>query len=1265
MSVTVTSTSAAEQIVKLRAVKVSSTREPGRLFALRPGFADESALVEFDPRTGAVLRETRLPNGGGDPSMQFLDQAIAYDGAFVYVLAADGSVSRLDLDANVQERYALSGNGALDGLAVGGGELFTVGTPESITAYDLDTGRERSIPAPGASFGSALTYGGQRGTLFLTSSNTFAEFAVSELNVATGEVVNSFSLAGQASIAYSDGLGALYVYTGQTNATEQRQIELVDPDTGTSIGRFVLDNRAGLAEIAADATSRPTYLEIAPTTVTLAPGASSTLSLALDAARLYDGTFSARVEAIADGDVVGTLPVTFDVAGMPVLALRQDPVQLGEVPLGETSRDTVYVSNAGTAELRVALELASGAGFSASPTRLVLAPGDSAAVALEFEASVAGDATSTLQLTTNAPASPSVSIVLRARAVRPPAIDVTPNALSATVESGRVSSDALLVQNLGDQVLSFSVWLESARGAQPALFAASAGLLQLDPVTFAEIDRIEDLPEPCCFGRSIALDGSLLYLLTRSTDTIEIFDLGSKELVRTIEPVAGVSRLLTLAHDGTHLYSAGGETGRDILRYSEDGLAVDARFVLPAEYQAGADMAAAEGELFVLARSNEGDAVVVLDSETGILQRVIPLSDDDLLSYTTPTGIELVEGKLVVSGSIAAGAYDPVTGALVGLIEHGNSSLYTLAYAESYALWAAAAPALGDVNAEATSAITVTFDATRLFAGTYTGDLRIESNDPASPVTRVPVELVVTGEPDISLTSNALAFRSVTVGAQREQFVTVDNTGTANLEIAVSAPDGIEVLPARSSVAPGEAVELAIRYAPTTPALLDASLSIGTNDPDEPTLTIALSGEAMAAPEASLESADRIEVSLASGETDVGQVTVNNAGPGALRFSVAARPADRTGGSVLYVADREASAVHQVEAATGLRTTSFELPVGRRLVALAASADVLYAVTAGSRTGLLLSVYDLDTGETVLSTPTRDIRRLAYADGALYALIDFGLWRLDASTGQLEQRISIDGDPSLSPQFGLAAGRGSLFFGAYNFSTGGTELVEISAQSGVLLGRNPSRGTFSPRAFADGRLIGLEGGDNTLLAIDPDSGADRLITPGISTEHVTAFGPTVSWLYAESGENIVAPGAARPIPLALRDEALPAGEYVATLVVLTDDPSAPELTRELVVTIQAGTDADGEAVWIRTAGAPYPNPSTDESLIPFSLPTADPVRIEVFDAMGRQIHALESREYPAGAHHARLSTETLPAGVYTVRLVLGSESFARRLVVVR
>jgi hypothetical protein len=67
-----------------------------------------------------------------------------------------------------------------------------------------------------------------------------------------------------------------------------------------------------------------------------------------------------------------------------------------------------------------------------------------------------------------------------------------------------------------------------------------------------------------------------------------------------------------------------------------------------------------------------------------------------------------------------------------------------------------------------------------------------------------------------------------------------------------------------------------------------------------------------------------------------------------------------------------------------------------------------------------------------------------------------------------------------------------------------------------------------------------------------------------------------------------------------------------------------------------------------------PNPFNPTTTISYHLPEERPVRLEVYDLLGRRVRILVDRIQKAGRHTVRFRASDLPSGTYIYRLRAGS-----------
>ncbi|MEM6327022.1 MAG: T9SS type A sorting domain-containing protein, partial [Bacteroidota bacterium] len=107
------------------------------------------------------------------------------------------------------------------------------------------------------------------------------------------------------------------------------------------------------------------------------------------------------------------------------------------------------------------------------------------------------------------------------------------------------------------------------------------------------------------------------------------------------------------------------------------------------------------------------------------------------------------------------------------------------------------------------------------------------------------------------------------------------------------------------------------------------------------------------------------------------------------------------------------------------------------------------------------------------------------------------------------------------------------------------------------------------------------------------------------------------------------------------------------------------LWQEITPTAPVAAEETPENIERVSLAEPYPNPARESVTIPYALPANGPVRLAVFDAVGRQIVRLADGVQSAGHHEVTLPTDRLPAGVYVVRLSANGTLHTQRLTVVR
>lgn len=79
----------------------------------------------------------------------------------------------------------------------------------------------------------------------------------------------------------------------------------------------------------------------------------------------------------------------------------------------------------------------------------------------------------------------------------------------------------------------------------------------------------------------------------------------------------------------------------------------------------------------------------------------------------------------------------------------------------------------------------------------------------------------------------------------------------------------------------------------------------------------------------------------------------------------------------------------------------------------------------------------------------------------------------------------------------------------------------------------------------------------------------------------------------------------------------------------------------------------------------FPNPFEQSTTIRYQLSTADPVRLEVFDILGRSVRILVDEEQLPGTYTVPFSGNGLSSGTFMVRLQVGGETSIEKMTLVK
>jgi hypothetical protein len=176
-------------------------------------------------------------------------------------------------------------------------------------------------------------------------------------------------------------------------------------------------------------------------------------------------------------------------------------------------------------------------------------------------------------------------------------------------------------------------------------------------------------------------------------------------------------------------------------------------------------------------------------------------------------------------------------------------------------------------------------------AGTLSGTLTIQGSDGAAPAVVNLSATAVAPTPQISLSSGSVQFGTVGVGSTSNLSLTISNTGSADLTISVvslvGAQFGVSGITTPKTIPASQSATVGLSFQPTAAGAATGTLSITSNDPVNPTLTVSLAGTGSSGTFGQLQAnpASLSFGSVGTGGNATQQITLSNTGTAPVQIS--------------------------------------------------------------------------------------------------------------------------------------------------------------------------------------------------------------------------------------------------------------------------------------------------------------------------------------------------------------------------------------------
>jgi sugar lactone lactonase YvrE len=676
-----------------------------------------------------------------------------------------------------------------------------------------------------------------------------------------------------------------------------------------------------------DGVRESNWISWEPQTGNIPRQSSIDITLTLNATGIPAGEYEADIQFITNDPRApeATLGVELRVIGSPHIGAEWDE-QAGfpesirfndvypEIYGGGEYGIDVTIASIGLETLHIRSIETTGAPFTVEDRELELEPRDEEVITVSFNPEGAGVSAGELRIASNDPSIEVLTISLIGEAFDPPVINVVPNQLEEELGNDESVENIVTIENRGRSTLNYSLdhilvrepgrdeRRRSLRRDEPGdllaqydsrirevggmasdgetIWGASYGSNQVVGLTFGgEFVRMFGI-----HGNPIAMAcvGEELWIGTWSESIIRVYDRAGRGL-RNFNLRQGEIRGMAVI--GDHTLLANSENDNLVHVYRLADMVETAQF----STMAATDNNTTWGMVWV--SSHRGGE---LWCNTGRILYQLDV-DENWNCWQVQSFVWNAEwgmcGPAHDGENMWRSSWDNGT----------NWFVYDDGVNE--ANWLEYSPNTGQVEPGTESEIAVTINSLDLLGGEYEAELHVASNDPSNADVVVNVLLTILGEPETVAWWAPLngfpdvldlnrQFPDLFTGLQFQTNFFIRNEGTAFLNVRdiVPSDDHFRVNIAQAGLGPGESQEVVLTFSTRDGESGDyaATITILSNDPDNPELPFNIHARAGTPPQIIVHT-NAIETELATGQTEIIPVRVENAGEAPLRFTVTPR----------------------------------------------------------------------------------------------------------------------------------------------------------------------------------------------------------------------------------------------------------------------------------------------------------------------------------------------------------------------------------------
>ncbi len=655
---------------------------------------------------------------------------------------------------------------------------------------------------------------------------------------------------------------------------------------------------------------------------------------------------------------------------------------------------------------------------------------------------------------------------------------------------------------------------------------------------------------------------------------------------------------------------------------------------------------------------------MITNNTRSILEVVAPGTSlvKDIEGSSFIAAASLGAGKVVAIASLNGhNVYIDETGHL----DLGLNAMAWLTDAETGADWVQVTPS-GNIGAQQTGEIDVTFNASAKEVGIYGGNLVVSTDDPLVTNVTIPLQLTVTEGtpmPNIAVDRTAFEFGEIAVNSTATDSLVIANTGATLLEIdALFTTDAHFSVSSTSLVLnPGQSETVFVSYTPDATEVNNGSLMIQSNDPDQSEITISLQGSGFVP--TIIISPDNLSVELPQGETDMREITIDNSQRSVpLNFETTIQYSDTnttpehdfTGKKILF---------------KSLRTEFRDILESKGAITSYTS-DIIW-----EGRGDLDDIDVLVTHNGTYPQEADYIREWVLNGGNLIIEADFQRERFNTILGgsgitYLDQSL-VTGMTGEITEHPVTEG-----VDQYMISTrfGYRSVLDVAAPAISLIRDAAGTSYMAISSLGLGKVVVIIGPNSADATLNEEGHLDLALN---SMSWLIGTAPEPDWMQLSVASGQVPAGETMNISTMFNTTNLAVGAYAASLSINTDDVITPMVAIPVSLSVVAAAstisftesenETEGQQLYKNLQNYQvFPNPFEDRVTIGFDLKESGYAHLKVIDVFGREVKTLLDGDQKSGTYNIpwdgnTTSGDQVANGMYILLFQSGTQTFSSRI----